>query len=1261
MTPPHLTRALARTRPLARARAPALALALLLLSALQPFSPSALYSAPSSVASQDYLVHVWQTDDGLPQNWVSSIAQTPEGYLWIGTRYGGLARFDGMRFVPFNPQNTPALLDVQVEHLSVDADGRLWIVMGNESITTYQDNTYQLRRAPRTTPRMKPGRVLATRDDGIILAGETSFIAKARLSPDTDAAAWTLVVPRPAIDIDPRTLCAARDGVIWALTTDHKIARLKNDRFELLPPAAVPPSIRNSQFTVHNNEPIASLETQAATAAATNATNANAAAPAATTTAAPPALAPAPATRFIDIDADKTGAIWVATATHLLRWDNEQNHFTDATPAGSPAPRAITQIEFSGDNGLWVLEKDRLRKSLNDRWVTEIADKRLLQHAATGNATLHGDTQGNVWLVAPGHGLWHMKSDGSATLLDENSGLPSTFITCWYQDTEGNIWIGTTGGIARIRESIFTILGHAQGLPGKAVSSVCIDKQGRLWAGTMTGALASLENNHFQQQSLPNTDENDPFAGLTVWPAAADAPAVLSSQASVFSPQTPATANGAAAPTENRTLNTEHTEHTGIAGAAGDTGLWIGSVNHGLMCLHDGQPDIWENWPSVRVLFGDTRGGLWVGPLVGLSCLRDGHIRVYGNAQGFEDTHAIGAMAEDDAGAIWIGTGPGDLWRYDPDTDTFTRHTPPPEWRAGRISAVLPDTTGAIWVGTLGGGLLCYRDGAFTRCTMENGLPDNNITQLLDSGDRYLWAGTYAGIFRASKDELHKAAASKTSATTVRIYGRFDGLPALECSSGFQPDCWRSGDGTLYFSTANGVVAVNPHKITENKIPPTVIIEDFIVDGKRTAFGPMKNEECKMKNGQTAPASSTAGASTTGAAAPHSTFSILHSTLGGGGPAAPIRIGPGQHHVQFQVTAINFTAPDGVRFRVKLDGADTAWRNIDSSRRLIGYGPLPPGSYRFHVIASNNDGVWNETGDTLAFEVLPHYWETPWFKIALPLALLAALVTTIVRATRARYRRRLQQLERQRELERERTRIAQDLHDDLGTSLTQISLLSALATRDQTPPAETRDLITQMDNCSRKMVTALDEIVWAVNPKNDSWYELANYLGFFAEEFFQNTPMHCRLDIPAQIPPLPIPSEVRHHIFLAVKEALNNAARHSGASQVWLRIKTTDTEAIISVEDDGAGFKRDAPPRANADANEGATADANEGATADANEGASADANGGATADANASRPGGGNGLLNMRRRMEQVGGTAAISDGAGARGTVVTFRIPLN
>jgi hypothetical protein len=209
----------------------------------------ALAFAPASAASQNYLVHAWKTDDGLPQNWVSSIVQTPEGYLWIGTRYGGLTRFDGMRFVPFNPQNTPALQDVQVEHLSTDAEGRLWIIMGNESITTFRNNSFRLHRRPRTGPRMRLDRVLATpRPSEILFAGETSFVARAQFPASTNpasppnqdgvVAAWTIHDSRPEIEIDQSTLRIDRDGVAWALAAGGKIVRFENGRFAFLPAAA---------------------------------------------------------------------------------------------------------------------------------------------------------------------------------------------------------------------------------------------------------------------------------------------------------------------------------------------------------------------------------------------------------------------------------------------------------------------------------------------------------------------------------------------------------------------------------------------------------------------------------------------------------------------------------------------------------------------------------------------------------------------------------------------------------------------------------------------------------------------------------------------------------------------------------------------------------------------------------------------------------------------------------------------------------------
>jgi signal transduction histidine kinase len=372
---------------------------------------------------------------------------------------------------------------------------------------------------------------------------------------------------------------------------------------------------------------------------------------------------------------------------------------------------------------------------------------------------------------------------------------------------------------------------------------------------------------------------------------------------------------------------------------------------------------------------------------------------------------------------------------------------------------------------------------------------------------------------------------------------------------------------------------VDPLKITPNRVPPTVIIEEMLVNGQ-----------------------------------PHDLSTRSHTTNAN---VAPIEMMPGRHYVQFRFTGLNFAAPDGVRFRVKLDGVDDDWQSI-GNQRFIPYGPLLPGDYKLHVTACNNEGIWNEVGDTLAFVVLPHFWETWWFKIALAAAGLTGLSLIVAQAQRRRYRRKLDLVQRQREMERERTRIAQDLHDELGTSLTQISMLSALAYREQTPSTEARGIIQQVRGRAREMVTALDEIVWAVNPKNDSLIELVNYFGHFADEFFRPTSIRCRLDIPKELPNRPVTAELRHHLFLAFKEAANNAARHSGATEVRVRVETRETSVVISLEDNGCGFE------------ERVTSDQRRG-----------------------------NGLTNMKQRLETVGGHTQIQSIVG-QGTLVAFHLPL-
>ena len=213
--------------------------------------------------------------------------------------------------------------------------------------------------------------------------------------------------------------------------------------------------------------------------------------------------------------------------------------------------------------------------------------------------------------------------------------------------------------------------------------------------------------------------------------------------------------------------------------------------------------------------------------------------------------------------------------------------------------------------------------------------------------------------------------------------------------------------------------------------------------------------------------------------------------------------------------------------------------------------------------------------------------------------------------------RRHEHTERRRELEAERIRIARDLHDDLGATLTQIRFLSAVESRDAQLPGTTRTRMEQVSHKSNEMVASLDEIVWAVNPANDSVPNLANYLCHFAEEFFRSTPMRCRLDVDDNLPPVTLTSEVRHNVYLAVREALNNIAKHSAATEVWLRINARPPGWLgLTIEDNGRGFA----PAADAP---------------------------------------GADGLANMRLRMEKIGGRFEFETRVGA-GVVCRLFLPV-
>jgi signal transduction histidine kinase len=312
-------------------------------------------------------------------------------------------------------------------------------------------------------------------------------------------------------------------------------------------------------------------------------------------------------------------------------------------------------------------------------------------------------------------------------------------------------------------------------------------------------------------------------------------------------------------------------------------------------------------------------------------------------------------------------------------------------------------------------------------------------------------------------------------------------------------------------------------------------------------------------------------------------------------------------------------APEKVRFKHRLEGLDSDWIEAGTSR-AANYDYIPPGKYTFHVIACNNDSVWNETGASLAFTILPHFWQTIWFR-ALGLAGLALLAGGGAwYGTRHRMRRKLERVERQRALERERTRIARDIHDDLGASLTRINLMSQSARREMNTVTQTKNNLDQICNTARQLTRAMDEIVWAVDPQHDTLDSLASYLGKLIFELLGDSGIRCRLEFPTYLPTWPVTAEIRHNLFLAAKESLHNVLKHSRATEVQISFALEAEAVTIKIADNGLGFEL--------------------------------------PAEHSQLRPQR-NGIVNMRQRLQEIGGQCEILTQQG-KGTQVTLTIPM-
>jgi signal transduction histidine kinase len=419
-----------------------------------------------------------------------------------------------------------------------------------------------------------------------------------------------------------------------------------------------------------------------------------------------------------------------------------------------------------------------------------------------------------------------------------------------------------------------------------------------------------------------------------------------------------------------------------------------------------------------------------------------------------------------------------------------------------------------------------------------------------------------------------------------------------ECIGGFYPAGLKTKSGLLWFSTSKGVCVVNPRFQPEETPVPNTVLEEVIVDdvSKLRWRGPTANAEIENRATKTASPDS----------------------------ANFLRIRPGKHRVEFRFTGLSYDAPESIRFRYRLEGLDSDWVEAGTRRSAV-YSYVPAGSYPFHVAACNSNGVWSESESSLRLFIPHHFWQTWWFITAAVVVAAASVIITVHVTEKKKVRRYLKRVEQERALESERTRIAKDLHDEMGAKLCRISFLSEHASRNQIPPQELREQITSISDASRELLHSLDEIVWAVNPQNDTLEHVASYIGQYAQEYFQMTGIQCELDIPTQVPPHPLSSQMRHHLFLATHEALTNILKHSGASRAGISMLLGKAGFEIKISDNGKGLT---PNSTNSGSGSSATAS--------------------------------GDGLSNMRKRLADLGGQCSIDSSPG-QGTNIKFVIPLN
>ena len=928
----------------------------------------------------------------------------------------------------------------------------------------------------------------------------------------------------------------------------------------------------------------------------------------------------------------RDGYIWIGTEEGLARFDGVKFTVFDKQNTPEFKSNYIRHLFADRQGALWIATAQGLVRMLNGKFKLFTRDDGLPSETIQA---VYEDREGNLW-VATANGLGLLKSGGLTTFTTKER-LISGSIQALFEDDGGALWIATPYGVGRIKDGKFTNYTVRDGLGSNSVRAIQQDRSGRLWFGSL-GGLTSFDGNRFTTYTTRDGLPNDRvislnanrdgglligtagglcrfidgrFSGFNIGEALS-----TSTILSLLEDREGNLWIGTESGGINLLKDTKFTTYTVTNGLSNDLAksihqdregnIWIGTDGGGLNLLKNGKLSFYSTRDGlssnvVQALFSDNAGNLWVGTPGGLNRFNQGKFTTYTAADGLANNDVrsiyldhrgslwigtrggltrmsngvfktftevdglpndlITTLHEDTKGNLWIGTF-GGLARLT--NEEFTIFTIRDGLSSDAVISLHEDSDGTLWIGTNGGGLNRLKDGRFTTYTTSNGLLDDVVYRILEDGRNHLWLSCRKGIFHISKKELDEFAAGSVASIAPVAYSTADGMKTRECSGGGDPAGWRGNDGKLWFPTLKGVAMIDPERIKTNSQAPPVVIEQIRIDEKSFA------------------------------------------------PSDRLELPAGTTRFDLYYTAPSFVAPEKVRFKYKLEGFDTDW--IDSgTRRIAYYTNLRPGTYTFRVIASNNDGVWNETGSAFTLYLKPYFYQTYWF--------YAVCLLVLVMLGWLLYRLRVRGMQAQfNAVLAERTRIAREIHDNLAQEMAAISVQLELVARTM-PPEAAATAMTHLDRVRQQVRHGIAEArryVWALRSPTLENNDLPTALAETARRLTLETTIQAQVEVNGTFRPLD--QSVEDNLLRIGQEAINNAVKHAQAQRILVNLVFDTRRVQLIVRDDGRGFDNQAAGNGRA----------------------------------------GHFGLIGMQERAEQIGGTLSIQSNDGS-GTEVVADVPIS